>query len=117
MVAAKQTRFATILTATADAVETNDLSIAQAATTTNNAEAGRVQTETSWLAQAALFTNQIPAFEAAPSVYKQRLYYERFAEATKNSRKYILLVTNVDNILYLDLQDKIRADLLNVNPQ
>ena len=117
VVAAKQTRFATILTATADAVETNDLSIAQAATTTNNAEAGRVQTETSWLAQAALFTNQIPAFEAAPSVYKQRLYYERFAEATKNSRKYILLVTNVDNILYLDLQDKIRADLLNVNPQ
>jgi membrane protease subunit HflK len=117
VVAAKQTRYATILTAIANAVVTNNLSIAQAAMTTNAAEASRVQTESSWLAQAALFTNQIPAFEAAPSVYKQRLYYEKFAEATKNSRKYVLLVTNTDNILYLDLQDKIRTDLLNINPQ
>jgi regulator of protease activity HflC (stomatin/prohibitin superfamily) len=117
VVAAEQTRYATILSAVADAVVTNDLSIAQAAITTNAAEAKRLETETSWFAQAALFTNQIPAFEAAPSVYKQRRFFGMFAEATKNSRKYILLSTNTDNILYLDLQDKIRADLLNINPQ
>ncbi len=117
VVAAKQSRYATILTATANAVVTNNLAIAEAAITTNAAEADRVQIESTWLAEAALFTNQIPAFEAAPSVYKQRLYYERFAEATKNSRKYLILATNVDNILYLDLQDKISADLLNsLNP-
>jgi len=117
VVAAKQSRYAAILAAMADAVETNDLSIAEAAMTTNAAEANRVQTETSWFARAALFTNQIPAYEAAPSVYEQRRYFAMFADATKNSRKYVLLVTNTDNILYIDLQDKIRADLLNVNPQ
>lgn len=117
VVAAKQKRYAAILTATADKIQTNDLALAQAAVITNAAEAYRVQTEASWFSQAALFTNQIPAYEAAPSVYKQRLYLQMFADATKNSRKYILLVTNSDNILYLDLQDKIRADLLNVNPE
>jgi hypothetical protein len=34
------------------------------------------------LPKAALFTNQIPAFAAAPSVYRQRLYLQSFAAAT-----------------------------------
>ena len=66
-------------------------------------------------ARAALFTNQIPAFEAAPSVYEQRAYFQMFADATANTRKYILLVTNTDNVLIFDLEDKIREDLLNLN--
>ncbi len=67
-----------------------------------------------------LFTNQIPAFEAAPSVYKQRAYFQTFARATANSRKYILLMTNTQDVIVFDLQDKIREDLLNavsVTPQ
>ena len=40
-----------------------------------------------------------------------------FADATKNNRKYILLVTNTQDVMVFDLQDKIRADLLNVNPE
>ena len=66
-------------------------------------------------ARAALFTNQIPAFEAAPSVYRQRLYEQAFAEATKDARKYVLLVTNTSDVIAFDLQDKIRADLLNLS--
>lgn len=117
VVGAEQIRLATNLLAQADAIMTNDLSIAQAATTTNAASASRLQMQLSWYARAALFTNQIPAFEAAPSVYKQIKYFSTLAVATRNSRKYILLVTNAQDILYLDLQDKIRADLLNVNPE
>jgi hypothetical protein len=66
-------------------------------------------------AQAALFTNQIPAFESAPSVYAQRAYLEAFARATANARKYVLLTTNTQDVLTFDLQDKIRDDLLNLN--
>jgi hypothetical protein len=40
-----------------------------------------------------------------------------FANATKNDRKYILLVTNTQDVLIFDLEDKIRADLMNVNPE
>ncbi len=64
------------------------------------------------LAQAALFTNQIPAFEAAPSVYAERAYLQTFARATANARKYILLTTNTHDCAQLDLQDRIRETCL-----
>lgn len=117
VVGAEQSRLATNLLAQADAIMTNALSQAQAVITTNVAEAERLQLVSSWYSRADLFTNQIAAYEAAPLVYKQRAYYAMFPDATRNSRKYILLVTNTQNILIFDLEDKIRADLLNVNPE
>ena len=64
-----------------------------------------------------LFPNydQIPAFAAAPDVYRQRLYEQSFADATKNARKYVLLVTNTQDVVIFDLEDKIRDDLLNLS--
>ncbi len=115
VVGAKQTRLAKILGAEADAIRTNALSKAHAFTATNVADAVRQRLEVGWRAQAALFTNQIPAFEAAPSVYKQRAYFQTFVAATANARKYVLLVTNTQDVLIFDLEDKIRTDLLNVN--
>ncbi len=115
VVGAEQTKLAKILGARADAIRTNALADARAFTATNVADAVRQQLEVSALARAALFTNQIPAFEAAPSVYRQRAYFQAFAAATANARKYILLVTNTQDVLIFDLEDKIRADLLNVN--
>jgi regulator of protease activity HflC (stomatin/prohibitin superfamily) len=115
VVGAEQTRIASNLLAQAEAIRTNAMAGAQAFTTTNVAETTRLQAETSAFARAALFTNQIPAFDAAPSVYKQRAYFQVFADATANARKYVLLVTNTQNVLIFNLEDKIRADLLNVN--
>ena len=54
---------------------------------------------------------------SAPSVYAQRAYLQTFARATANARKYVLLTTNTENVIVLDLQDKIRTDLLEgLNP-
>ena len=119
VVAATQTRQAKILAARADQVRTNALSGARAATIIYQANADRVAREKGALAQAALFTNQIPAFQAAPSVYAQRAYLETFTRATAQARKYILLVTNTHDVLVFDLQDKIDPALLeglNVPP-
>ncbi len=115
VVGAEQTKLAAILGARAEAIRTNALSIARAFTTTNLADAARVQLVTAKFAQAALFTNQIPAFEAAPLVYQQRTYFQAFARATANARKYVLLVTNTSDVVIFDLEDKIREDLLNLN--
>jgi regulator of protease activity HflC (stomatin/prohibitin superfamily) len=115
VVGAEQTKLAMILGARADAIRTNALAGALAFTTTNIAEAARQRLEVSALARAALFTNQIPAFAAAPSVYRQRAYFQTFAAATANARKYILLVTNTDDVVIFNLEDKIREDLLNLN--
>ena len=40
---------------------------------------------------------------------------QTFADATAKARKYVLLVTNTQNVIVLDLQDKIRDDLLNLS--
>jgi hypothetical protein len=78
-------------------------------------QAARQQIELSAYARAALFTNQIAAYEAAPAVYRQRAYFQMFPNATANARKYILLVKNTKDVIIFDLEDKIREDLLNLN--
>ena len=115
VVGAEQERIATNNFAQADAIRAGALAEAQAFTLTNVAEASRIQKVSSAFARAALFTNQIPAFAAAPSVYRQRLYLQSFAAATKNARKYVLLVTNTQDVVIFDLEDKIRDDLLNLS--
>jgi membrane protease subunit HflK len=115
VVGAQQTKLAKILDAEAAAIRLSAVSDAQAFTVTNVADAKRIQLVSSKFAEAALFTNQIPAFEAAPSVYRQRLYLQSFAAATRGARKYVLLVTNTQDVVIFNLEDKIRDDLLNLS--
>jgi regulator of protease activity HflC (stomatin/prohibitin superfamily) len=117
VVGAIQSKQAKILAAQAAAIATNAGAGADAFKKINTAEAARQRQQVSAWARAALFTNQIPAFAAAPSVYSARAYLRTFASATKTSRKYILLTTNTQDVFQFDLQDKIRTDLLeNLDP-
>ena len=65
-------------------------------------------------AEAERFSHQISAFKAAPSVYKTRSKLETFEQATRGARKYILSDTENGDIINLELQDKLRSDLLDV---
>ena len=65
-------------------------------------------------AEAERFSHQISAFKAAPSVYKTRSKLETFQRATRGARKYILSDTENGDIINLELQDKLRSDLLDV---
>ncbi len=114
VVAAVHQKQAKILAAQADEIRTNALAGAQAYTRTNTAQADRLRLEVNALARAAAFTNQVPAFNAAPSVYQQRAYLQTFVRATANPRKYVLLTTNTQDVIQFDLQDKIRQDLLDI---
>ena len=108
VIGAEQNKLAAILYARSDAILTNAQAGAIAFTTTNIADANRVRMVTSKNAEAALFTNQLPAFAAAPAVYRQRLYLQQFAALTQNARKYVLLATNTQDVLIFDLETKIR---------
>ncbi len=114
VVAAQQQMLAKILAADAYRIRTNELSGAAAFTITNAAAAERLRLEQTALARAAAFTNQLPAFNAAPSVYRQRAYAQAFAAATAKVRKYVLLTTNTQDVIVFDLQDKIGEDLMRV---
>jgi membrane protease subunit HflK len=114
VVGAIQTKQAKILAARADEIRTNALSSAQATNVLNQAGAYAVATEIGARARAALFTNQIPAYKAAPSVYPQLAYLQTFVRATADARKYVFLTTNAENILQIDLQNKFSAEMSDV---
>ncbi len=115
VVGAAQQMIAKTNLATAMAISETVMSEAQKFAIIQTAQAKRIQTETAAFARAALFTNQIPSYVASPAIYKQRAYLQAFADATKNSRKYIMLVTNTQDVLIFDLKDAIRDDILNLN--
>ena len=112
VVSAIHSKQARILAAQADAIRTNASAQAHATNVLNRARGERIATEIGAIARAALFTNQITAFDAAPGVYAQRAYLDTFTRATVNARKYILLTTNTHDVITFDLQDRIRADIL-----
>jgi regulator of protease activity HflC (stomatin/prohibitin superfamily) len=115
VVSAIHTKQAKILAARADAIRTNGYASSQSRSVVNKAAADAVGRETTALAQAALFTNQIPAYKAAPAVYLERAYLQGFVRATANARKYLLLTTNTHNVIQFDLQDKLSKEILSDN--
>jgi hypothetical protein len=115
VVGADQTRQARVLAAQADAIRTNAMAGSRSTAIINEANADRVGREIAALARTALFTNQIPVYEAAPTIYMERAYFHSFVAATERSRKYILLTTNTSDIIQYDLQDRVREDLLNLS--
>jgi membrane protease subunit HflK len=115
VVGAQQTKLAKILEARADEIRTNALADAQAVTVLNGARAEAMGRKVGAWAQAGLFTNQMPAFAAAPSVYPQMAYLKTFARASGNARKYLVLTTNAHDVIQFDLQDSIARDMLQMN--
>ena len=105
---------AAILNALAWAIQTNAVAVIQAQKTISEAESERQRLETNAMAQSELFTNQVPAYLASPSVYLERAYLETFVQSIANARVYILLATNTRNVAILNLEDKIRPDILDV---
>ena len=115
VIAAIQSKQARILDAQAEEIRTNALARAQAVSLVDKAIADRLASEVGAVARAALFTNQIPAFEAAPAVYAERSYLNTFVAATANARKYLLLTTNTQDVITFDLQESVARSLLNLN--
>lgn len=115
VVAATHQKEAKILAAQADEIRTNALSSAQAVTTVNAAQAERRRLEVSTIARAAAFTNQIPAYRAAPSVYRERAYLDAFVRGSVTARKYVLLTTNTEDVIQFNLEDSAYKSLLDLS--
>lgn len=114
VVSARQEKEAEILSARAFEARTNALARARATRIAREAEGERRRLEVTALARAARFTNQIPAYLASPSVYAQRAYLEALSRGGADARKTILATTNTEDIVVLNLEDKIRSDFLDV---
>lgn len=112
--AASQERESMIHAAEGYAAETLALAAANGTKTIDTAESYRFRKSVETQAHAAQFTNQLAAFRASPTVFSHRSYLKALEQNSTNSRKYVLTVTNVRDVVTVDLQDKLRPDLLDV---
>jgi membrane protease subunit HflK len=114
VIGAEQKREADILKARADAVGTNAWSGGEALRTQREAEADRAQSTMIAEARAAQFTNQMPAYRAAPAVYEHLAYFQALNRSSANSRKIVITATNTEEFPMFNLEEKIRPDLLSL---
>lgn len=115
VIGAGQKREANILDARAHEIRTNAMAAAEASRTKQQAVAERHRVEVSALAEAAYFTNQIAAFVASPSVYSQRAYLHTLGRGSGDTRKVIVAATNTQDVILLNLEEKVRSDLLGIS--
>jgi hypothetical protein len=80
------------------------------------ARSEKLRLQVSAAARAASFTNQIPAYLAAPSAYASRIYLQTLLRAASGPRKYVVATTNAHEVFQYNLEDKLRLDLLDVAP-
>ena len=113
-VGAKQTREADILKARAYAIRTNAMANAEATRRKLTASAVSTNKIAAALATEALFTNQMTAYKASPQVYVQRAYLQTLARNSSDARKFVVAVTNANEVIMLNMEDKIRDDILNI---
>jgi len=115
VIGATEERETKILTAQAYLAERVPIARAEAAKIFFDAEAAANLKTTRAAAQAGEFTNQISAFEASPLVYTRRAYLNTLVRAYGPARKFVLSTTNSQEAYWMDFEDKIRPDLLDVN--
>jgi len=113
VVGARQDREAAILVAKAHGVRTNALARTESLRMRREAEAESLRLEVQAHSRAALFTNQIPAFLASPSVYMQRAYLQTLGEGASSIRKIIVATTNTEDVIILNLEEKIDIGVLD----
>lgn len=112
--AARQENEAALRTAEGYAAKTIALAKGEAEKKVREAEAYAYSKVVEAQARSARFTNQLAAFRAAPEVFIHREYLAALEHGATNSRKYILATTNTQDVILLNLEEKLRPDLLDV---
>jgi membrane protease subunit HflK len=114
VIGAEQERQARILMAEGMANEILPTARAAAARIVYEARANAAVKVGDAAGRAARFGNQLAARQAAPDIYPARNYLETLRTSLAATRKYVVLPTNTHDVVTLNLEDKIRRDILDV---
>jgi HflK protein len=115
VIGAEQEKESKILTAEGYANELLPAARASVARTVNQARADAAVQVNDAEGRASRFNHQVTAFRAARDVYPARNYLETLRTALANTRKYVVLPTNTHDVVSIDLTEKIRRDILDLN--
>ena len=60
------------------------------------------------------FFFQLPAYHASPGVYATRAYLQTLTRGSAGARKIVLAATNTQDVILLNLEEKLRPDMLDL---
>ncbi len=83
--------------------------------TTADAEAYKLQRVRVAQAEAGRFMSQLIAFRAAPEIYPLRTFLDLLETDAADIRKFIVSVNDATEVTILNLEEKLRPDLLDVD--
>ncbi len=86
---------------------------AEATRRVNTAKATAALRQSDAAGRAGQFASQLAAYQAAPSVYRTRAQVDTFTKAVAEARKYIIVPEGLSSVVILNLEDKIRKDILD----
>jgi len=114
VIGAIQDREATNLYARAYMATNLPVARGRAARQVNEAEAYRLRTVSGAEASAQRFANQMLASQASPEVYRVRTYLDSLGRGIAEARTYLVTPTNTHGVAILNLEEKLRRDLLDI---
>jgi modulator of FtsH protease HflK len=95
------------------AAKTVSLAGAEAEELISNMRAYSNRTAVAAQAQAMQFTNQMTAFRASPRVFSERSYLQALQQGMTNSDKFIWGTRDESTIIEMNLEQRVRRDLLD----
>jgi len=114
VIATRQENEAKLRQAEGYAIRVRTIAEAEARMEVLAAETYRAERVTSAVAEAAQFKNKILAYNESPEVFLQRAYLQAWSAGSTNARKYVLLATNANEVIQLNLEDKIRREITDL---
>lgn len=114
VIATQQENEAKLRQAEGYAIRVRTIAEAEARMAVLAAETYRAERVTSAVAEAAQFKNKILAYNESPEVFLQRAYLQAWSAGSTNARKYVLLATNANEVIQLNLEDKIRREITDL---
>jgi regulator of protease activity HflC (stomatin/prohibitin superfamily) len=114
VVGAQQEIEAKIFQARGGASKTTLLARAESTTRVRHAMATALRQKSEAAATAGQFTNQIAAYVASPEVFRTRTYLQTLVRGGATTRKYIIAPTNTSDVIQLNLEERVRPELLNL---
>jgi len=108
---AEQQRLGKILAARREAIQTNSLATIEANRITTEASIAGARLIESRRGQNASFTNEYAVFQLAPTIYPRRAKLNAIYRSIKDVRKFVIITTNTTDVINLNLEQKIREDL------
>jgi regulator of protease activity HflC (stomatin/prohibitin superfamily) len=102
------------LDAEAYAAQTLPEARAEAIKRRRTAEIYAIRTAADAEAQALQFTNRMVAYEASPAVFAARGYLQSLVRGAQGARKFVIAATNTQDVIQLNLEDKLRPGMDDV---